>query len=118
MTFVIEKKMISSIVVTIIQEKFGPWEMDDNAKRASERFLHNQINSLPFFFRIPIKILIIYLSCSTITKGGLFHNLNQEQKFRILNQWRLSRLGFKSEFIRFFDSLVIFCFASYKVECL
>jgi hypothetical protein len=101
---------VSAVTYSIIQERCS-----DHGER--ERFAHNRVvrfvlaqaAAMPDHLHLPFHCLVLVLDAWPVAVTGRpFHRLPHDQRWRVIERWRRSRLGFRRDLVRFFESLVIF----------
>src|SRR4051794_107600 len=76
-------------------------------------FVTRQLGRMPDFTRLPFRMLIVLFGLQTLLLYGTpFAGASGGLRAQQVSHWRASRLGFRRDFIRFFDSLVVFSAAS------
>jgi hypothetical protein len=74
------------------------------------RFIFDQCQRMPDHMGFAIRILtIIFALWALVWKQNLFHCMSLLQRKRILDQLRASRIGICRDFIRFYQTLTVFC---------
>ena len=74
------------------------------------RFVLDQRRRMPGFLRLPMVALTLLFDAQAIVfTGRPFHRLPHERRWRQIERWRASRLSFRSEFVRFHQGLVVYC---------
>jgi hypothetical protein len=77
------------------------------------RFNLDQCERMPDYLRYPFKCLtLVFGAWPLLLKGRSFHRLSREERARQVRAWRESRLGFRRDFIKFFETFVIFAWYS------
>jgi hypothetical protein len=68
---------------------------------------------MPDYLRYPFKCLVlIFGAWPLLLKGRLFHSLSPDQRARQVCAWRNSRLNLCRDFIKFYETFVIFAWYS------
>ncbi len=76
-------------------------------------FVLSQYDRMPDYLRLPFKLIAwIFDAAPILVHGRPFHKLSLATRQQIFLNWKNSSLGFKRDFIRFFDTLVIFAWYS------
>jgi len=103
-------KTIILICRTVAEEKIKSGLFINSINLVStEKFIFHQISSMPVFFRAPFFTLLLYFNFSSLFQfANKFENLEYEKRLKLVDKWRLSPLNFKRDFIKFFDSLIVF----------
>jgi hypothetical protein len=103
-----------AITEALLSEWIGP-AGEDLADSVSE-FVVAQHARMPDYLRLPL--IVLTLACETWPLGlGYWrplHRLPLDQRRRVIGAWKRSRLGFRTNLIKFYESLAIFGWAS---EC-
>ncbi|MFO7718808.1 MAG: hypothetical protein R6W85_00020 [Gillisia sp.] len=78
-------------------------------------FVLSRHSNMPDYLRLPFRALtLIFDSAPILTHGRPFHRLSGTLRKQIVKKWKSSSISFKNDFIRFFETLGIFAFYSYK----
>jgi hypothetical protein len=73
------------------------------------RFVRDQQARMPDYLKPALRLLTLTFDGSTIPfRGRPFHQLPHVQRWRQMEKWKGSRLGFRRDLMRFYESLVIF----------
>lgn len=100
---------VSALTYSIIDERCG-----DRGQR--ERFPHNRVTrfvlaqhtGMPDHLRLALRGLVLAFDAWPIpVTGRPFHRLPHGRRWRAIERWRRSRLGFRRNLVKFFESLVI-----------
>lgn len=78
-------------------------------------FVLGQWRRMPRFLAWPIWIVTILFAVSGLPQGALFHRLASHNRVRQLESWRISRLGPRRSFVRFYRSLALLALYSRAV---
>ena len=104
------RSTVSAIVYSILHERFsssGPG--DDFPNNRAVRFLLEQHGRMPDYLRWPLVFLTLVFDWSSLPRlGRRFHRLQPPARLRRIEAWRNSPLPPCRDFIRFFDSLVVY----------
>ena len=74
------------------------------------QFVGQQYSRMPDYLKLPIMILtLIFNSWGIVRTGGFFHVQPSNLRWQQIEQWKQSPLGICQDLIRFYESLVIFC---------
>lgn len=107
------KKTIAAISMTLIRDHAGLSEIQLGTANRANDFLSFQIQKMPDLLHFPMKTLTVLFSVwVALGTGRLFHQLPYHHRSRILNRWRFARLGACNDFVRFYEALTIFSWAS------
>jgi hypothetical protein len=64
---------------------------------------------MPDFLRLPLATLTLLFGWSSIVRAGRpFHRLDPESRLRHLRVWKESRLGFRRDLVKFYETLAVF----------
>lgn len=100
---------ISTMVYALAYEKNGRSVISNRKILKIEGFIFRQVNRMPDFILFSFKILfILFILFSLFTKKNMFSKLSLSDRLYIINKWRFSSFKPMRDFIRVFDSLVIF----------
>lgn len=107
-------RIVEALAEVIIRERGLLSEAEAQPfKDASARFVGGQCTRLPDYLRLPFRFLILVFGLWPLMYSGRpFHLLSQEKRVRQVRAWRSSRLGFRRDFMKFFDSFVVFAWYS------
>jgi hypothetical protein len=85
----------------------------DTARTAE--FVLAQCQRVPDFLRPPIRWLtVLFAIWVFVRRGKSFAALPQEIRCQEITAWRQSRLGFRRDFVRFYESLVVLGWYSFQ----
>jgi len=70
-------------------------------------FVLGQWRRMPRFLAWPVWIATIVFALGALPPGTLFHRLAPNKRFDRLESWRVSRLGPRRSFVRFYRSLAL-----------
>ena len=101
---------VSALTYSIVRERCGEsGEREDFPHNRVTRFVLAQQARMPDYLTLPIMCLTLAFDAWAVaTSGRAFHRLPHERRWRIIRAWSESRLGFRRDFIKFFESLVVF----------
>jgi hypothetical protein len=89
------------------------YEQADAVANRVARFVTREHANMPDFLRLPIRALTLAFDAASIPHTGkAFHELSQARRLRQIASWRHSRMGFRRDLVRFYESLVIFGFGA------
>jgi hypothetical protein len=78
-------------------------------------FVRGQFLRSPGYLRPPIRVLTLMFDAGAILRFGKpFHSLPHVQRWNRLQGWRSSRFGFRRDYVRFFESLIIVALFEYR----
>lgn len=81
------------------------------------RFLEDQHGRMPDYLPLPFKCLVlIFDAWSYPFTGRPFHRLPHRRRWRQIQAWKKSLLGFRRDLIRFFETLTVFSWYSESVD--
>jgi len=73
------------------------------------RFVLTQHAAMPDYLRIPMRCLVLAFDAwAMLWTGRPFHALQHERRWRFVEAWSRSPLGFQRDLVKFFESLVLF----------
>jgi hypothetical protein len=106
------QKTVSALASTIANQRCGPAASAVSHEQVAD-FVLAQHGRMPDYLRLPLKILTLVFSISSvITSGRCFQRLSSERQRRQVSRWKDSWFGPCRDLIKFFESLVIFgCYA-------
>jgi hypothetical protein len=106
------QETVSALAYVIVRQRCGPKTSEVSHERVAE-FVLAQHGRMPDYLRLPLKILTLVFSISSmITSGRPFHRMSCERQCRQVSRWKTSWLGPCRDLIKFYESLVIFgCYA-------
>ncbi len=111
---------VSALVESILHERCcqngavtcegGPQATDPaEAVRQVVEFVLKQHARMPDYLRLPLTVLTVVFDAWSIPfSGRLFHRLPRERRWRQVSAWRRSRLGFRRDLVRFYETLAVF----------
>ena len=117
---------VSSLVGSILDQRFceggsarhgdhaeleHPGKIDDPGSAVEKvvQFVLEQHGRMPDYLRLPLAALTVAFDAWAIpTSGRLFHHLPHDRRWQQVLAWKESRLGFRRDLIRFYESLAIF----------
>lgn len=77
------------------------------------RFVINELQASPEYVRLSLSALVLVFALSALPcHGGTFAQATLYQRQLQINRWRSSQIGVFRDFIRFFESLVLFDLAN------
>ncbi len=80
-------------------------------------FALGQVGRMPDFLRLAIVALTLLFSIQTVcTTGSTFLSLDHSRRWQHFLNWKHSRLGFRRDFVRFFESLTVLAWHSRPSE--
>ncbi len=67
-----------------------------------------QVHRMPDFLRLGIMVFTLLFSLQAlVTAGAPFQSLGHARRWQHFLNWKHSRLGFRRDFVRFFESLTV-----------
>jgi hypothetical protein len=107
-------QVIVALVESILRERSQLSEEAAQSYRgAVTPFVLAQCRRMPDYIRFPFKCLtLVFGAWPMLLTGRPFHHLSHEQRAQQVRAWRASSLGFRRDFIKFFDAFVIFAWYS------
>jgi hypothetical protein len=105
---------VAALCATLIEEVCWPPADDaDPRLEAVLRYVLDQQGRMPDYLRWPMRCLTLAFDWWGVFRGGgRFHRLSPAARRRQLAEWRAARLGFCRDFVRFYESLVVFSWFS------
>ncbi len=92
-------------------------ERDAVRLNESVRFVLAQRGRMPDLLRPPIVAVTLWFGCeSVLRRGRLFHRLPPRLRTSQIHAWKQSRFGVCRNLVRFYESLVVFGYASLALE--
>ncbi len=115
------KATVSAICYSIIQER-GKLDVSksDFPNNRVVAFVLHQHGQMPDYLKLPIFLLtLIFDLWGIVTAGKVFHCLPHVIRWRQIQAWQNSPIALCRDVIRFYESLVVFCWYSNQTsECL
>lgn len=106
---------VSALCYSIIQQRFQL--IDGCPHNEVIRFVIQQHSRMPDFLRFPIVCLTLAFDLAGIIQGGsVFHRLPHSVRWRQIESWKNSPIGFCRDLIRFYESLVVFDWYSSRID--
>jgi hypothetical protein len=101
---------VSAIVYTILRDRFQPGGTShDFPHNRAVRFVLEQHGRMASYLRWPFVILTLAFDWSSLPRHGrCFHRLTPADRSKKVAAWRNSPLMICRDFVRFYDSLVVF----------
>ncbi|MGH8509366.1 MAG: hypothetical protein ACREVH_11715 [Gammaproteobacteria bacterium] len=106
---------VSALCYSMLIEEREPAAGEDCnlSPNAVVNFVLDQHERMPDYLRFPFLLFTIFFDLAGVVHGGtLFHRMEQSDRRRQIEAWRNSRFGLPRDFIRFYESLVVFCWYS------
>ena len=106
---------ISALCYSILDDLEGPCGRIDYIRRNNVvRFALEQHARMPDFLRAPVMVVTVLFSLHGFLKTGVPYQRHSPALRRVhLLSWKVSRLGFKRDFVRLFESLTRLGWFSY-----
>jgi len=106
---------ISALCYSILDELEAPSGPIDYTRRNNVvRFALEQHARMPDFVRAPVAVVTLLFSLHGFLKTGVPYHRHSSALRRVhLRSWKVSRFGFKRDFVRLFESLTSFGWFSY-----
>jgi hypothetical protein len=112
MCFSVKNCFIPAVCYAILPNYVSVAEIKTNANRSSA-FVSRQWDSMPIIFKVSFVVLISAFYIFTfIKKFSVFHQLDAHDRLEVLNQWKYSNFSLFRDFVRFFETFVIYDVAS------
>lgn len=100
---------LSALVYTLAQECSPGLRSRPFVENRVVRFVAAQHAQTPDFLRLPLRVLtLVFDAWPLLTTGRTFHRLAPEARGRQIAGWRASRLGFRRDFVRYYEGLAVF----------
>lgn len=81
------------------------------------KFVLGQRARMPDLLALPMMILTLVFNCQSLfLHGALFNRLNHEHRWQQILVWRNSRFGARRDLIRFYESLAVLGWYSFRRE--
>lgn len=108
------RQCASGIVGALLANLFDEIKSPDQLKtHEASQFVLSQYDRMPDYLRVPFKLIAWFFDAAPIfIHGRPFHKLSLATRQQIVFNWKNASLGFKRDFIRFFDTLAIFAWYS------
>ena len=105
---------VSALCYSIIRQNCQPVDLaEDFPHNEVVRFVLGQHRGMPDFLRLPVAVLTLIFDLWGIWRGGaVFHRQPHAVRWRQIESWKNSSFGFCRDLMRFYESLVIFCWYS------
>ena len=73
------------------------------------RFVLKQCSRMPSFLCLPFRCLVLLFDAwAMATSGRPFHRLPHHRRWRQIQAWKKSRIGFRKDLIRFVEGFTVF----------
>jgi hypothetical protein len=106
---------VSALTDALIREHGGPDPSPLHDRVV--RFVLTQHGRMPDYLRLPLFVLTcIFGWLAVATAGAPFHRLSSERRGRWVRAWRTARLGPCRDLVRFWETLVVFGWTSFRSE--
>lgn len=106
-------RVVVALIESIIHDRCGGAGDEPPFHDAVIRFVLDQGGRMPDYLCYPFKCLVlVFGTWPLLLKGRLFHGLSLEQRVRQVRAWRNSRLSVRRDFIKFYETFVIFAWYS------
>ena len=81
------------------------------------QFVLDQRARMPDLLALPFMVLTLVFNCQALFfHGALFNRLSHEHRWEQIMAWRNSRIGPRRDLIRFYESLAVLAWYSYRKE--
>lgn len=101
---------VSALTEALVEECCSA-RVTDSQELTSDvvQFVSDQQSRMPHYLQIPMKVLtILFWASASIRFGRPFHKLPHEKRWRQIEAWGRSRLAFKRDFVKFFETIIVF----------
>jgi len=101
---------IAALADSIIREHCGDAGDDASQVRdAVAQFLLGQHGRMPDYLRLPLMCLtLVFDAWPLLYAGRPFHRLSHKRRWRQIRAWKQSKLGFRRDLVKFFETLTVF----------
>jgi len=112
--FVDFNSTISALADSFVDELFSSDSVNHpKARKYVTRFLIEQHMRMPDYLRFPLKLLTLVFDTWPLPHYmQSFHQLSHQQRWMQIESWKHSKFKFRRDFIRFFESLIVFAWYS------
>ena len=104
------KKTVAAICYSIARARCEP-QAGELARRHPDlvRFLIDQQSRMPDYLRVPFRAAVLLFDVAGLVHGGrLFHAQSHDRRWRQIEAWRTAPLSPFRDFIRFYESLIVY----------
>lgn len=100
---------VSALCYSLIRERYLAGQVTPKFDgNDAVHFVLRQQARMPDFLRFPFMILTLVFACESIARfGSFFHRQPPERRWLQILSWKNSRLGFRRDFVRFYESLAV-----------
>ena len=100
---------VSALCYSLIRERCQRSDQTHARHNRVVRFVLGRHAHMQDFLRLPLKCLVLLFDWHPIFRyRRRFHRLDHTARWQHVQRWRNSRLSAMREFVRFFESLVVF----------
>jgi hypothetical protein len=109
---------VSALCYSIIDHRcYHNHENTDFPHNRIVQFVLQQYQRMPDYLKLPIFILTILFNIwGFFRKGCLFHRQLDKVRWQQIEAWKQSQFSIFQDLIRFYESLVIFCWQAERYE--
>ncbi len=102
--------VISALAYSFIRERFPRLDVSaEFPQNRAARFVVEQQGRMSAHLRVPLVILTLGFDAAGVLSGGRrFRAKGHGARWKQIEAWRSSRIGLRRDFIRFYESLVVF----------
>jgi hypothetical protein len=76
---------------------------------SDEPFVLKQCARMPDFLRLPFRCLVLFFDAWAIVfTGRPFHKLAHDRRWRQIQAWKESKIGFRKDLVRFVEGFTVF----------
>jgi hypothetical protein len=102
---------VSALTYSLVREECDEERAGPRSPRNEiANYVLEQLRQLPDYLRLPMKALTLVFDAEGILVSGRpFHERSHDARWRQIERWRTSRLGFRVLFVRFYQGLVVYC---------
>lgn len=104
------RSIVSTLCYSLIEERCPISRETDASDEFVARFVLEQFGRMPDHLRLPLQLLTLMFGFSAILRWAApFHRLQLARRRRWIQSWHQSRLRIFRDLIRFYESLVVYC---------
>lgn len=106
---------VSALCYSMLNEQRKPAVGDacDLSPNVVVNFVLDQHGRMPDYLRLPFLLFtVLFDLAGVVQRGTLFHRMEHSDRQRQIEAWRNSRFSLARDLIRFYESLVVFCWYS------
>lgn len=101
--------MVCKKTIEAICETFVFNFQAQTVSRDAKKFVFMQIGQMPVLFRFAFSLILLAFFLEVLfCYGKTFDNLSLTKRNQIINDWKTSKIGLCRDFVRFFETFVLF----------